>query len=215
MARAVAPPAAQGAHDEAAGQGSLHHERGELTADPLESIVVSLGRPTIPLVDSYTIYHVGVTASGPSSTGTGFLRETEGLGALPVLEHYWGRLGLSGWLSRAVCDGDGRSRLSPAKALRVAITNICIHHEPVYALGKWAKDHDPKVMGLDDNDVSYLNDDRVGLALSRLFDADRANLLNDLVVKAVGEFDVDCSRLHNDSTSVATPMARSGRFFFL
>jgi len=143
-----------------------------------------------------------MAASGRGSTGEGFSLETEVLGALPVLDHYWGRLGLSAWMSRAVGDGDGRSRLSPAKALRVAITNICIHHEPVYGLGKWAKGRDPKTMGLDDNDVSYLNDDRVGRALSRLFDADRASLLNDLVLKAVAEFDVDCSQLHNDSTSV-------------
>src|SRR5579875_2041129 len=63
-----------------------------------------------------------MAASGRGSTGEGFSLETEVLGALPVLDHYWGRLGLSAWMSRAVGDGDGRSRLSPAKALRVAIT---------------------------------------------------------------------------------------------
>src|SRR6266542_1646767 len=47
-----------------------------------------------------------------------------------------------------------------------------------------------------------LNDDRVGRALARLFDADRASLLNRLVLDAVERFDIDCSQLHNDSTSV-------------
>ncbi len=106
-----------------------------------------------------------MAASGRGSAGEGFSLKTEVLGAPPVLDHYWGRLGLSAWMSRAVGDGDGRSRLSLAKALRVAITNICIHHEPVYGLGKWAKGRDPKTMGLDDNDVSYLKDDRVGRAI--------------------------------------------------
>jgi hypothetical protein len=51
-------------------------------------------------------------------------------------------------------------------------------------------------------DVELLNDDRVARALGRLFDADRATLLNELVLRAVREFEVDCSQLHNDSTSV-------------
>jgi hypothetical protein len=38
--------------------------------------------------------------------------------------------------------------------------------------------------------------------LSRLFDADRASLLTGLVLDAVEAFDIDLSRLHNDSTSL-------------
>jgi transposase len=47
-----------------------------------------------------------------------------------------------------------------------------------------------------------LNDDRVGRALDQLFDAGRSSLLCELVLRAVREFGVDCSQLHNDSTSV-------------
>lgn len=38
--------------------------------------------------------------------------------------------------------------------------------------------------------------------LARLFDADRASLLTRLVLDAVESFDIDLSRLHNDSTSL-------------
>jgi hypothetical protein len=38
--------------------------------------------------------------------------------------------------------------------------------------------------------------------LARLFDADRASLLTRLVLDAVETFDIDLSRLHNDSTSI-------------
>jgi transposase len=55
-------------------------------------------------------------------------------------------------------------------------------------------------LGVDD--VEVLNDDRVGRTLDRLFDADRASLLTELVVAMVREFDLDLSRLHNDSTTV-------------
>jgi transposase len=142
-----------------------------------------------------------VPASGQSHSG-GFSLETELVEALPILSHYASRIGLERFFQKAVGTGDGRTRLSPAKALRVVTTNICIHHEPVYALGEWATRRDPALLGLDEKDVAYLNDDRVGRALARLFDADRASLLGELVLRAVEAFDVDCSRLHNDSTSV-------------
>ena len=50
--------------------------------------------------------------------------------------------------------------------------------------------------------MALLCDDRVGRALDRLFDADRASLLTELTLVAIREFGVDCSQLHNDSTSI-------------
>ena len=82
------------------------------------------------------------------------------------------------------------------------IRNLIVHREPVYALGEWAAPFDPTLLGLGAGDVDALNDDRVGRALLRLFDADRASLLTELVLRAVDRFSIDCSQLHNDSTSV-------------
>ena len=39
--------------------------------------------------------------------------------------------------------------------------------------------------------------------LDRLFHADRGSLLTELMVGVIGKFGIDCSRLHNDSTSVS------------
>ena len=147
-------------------------------------------------------------ASGQSHSG-GFSLETELVEALPILCHYARRMGLESFFQRAVGTSDGRTRLSPAKALRVASMNICVHHEPVYALGEWARRRDPALLGFEEKDVSYLNDDRVGRALARLFDADRASLLGELVLRAVAAFDVDCSRLHNNSTSIKVAVGSS------
>jgi hypothetical protein len=115
---------------------------------------------------------------------------------------YATRIALVAFFEKAVGRGDGRSRSPRAKALFVVTRNICVHHEPLYALGDWAARREGAGLGLSDIDVSYLDDDRVGRALGRLFDADQARVLNELVLRAVVEFDVDCSRLHNDSTSV-------------
>ena len=39
--------------------------------------------------------------------------------------------------------------------------------------------------------------------LDRLFLADRGSLLTELMTGVIGKFGIDCSRLHNDSTSVS------------
>ena len=97
---------------------------------------------------------------------------------------------------------DGRVKLAPAKTLGVLVRNLALSHQPVYALGEWAAPFEPALLGLVVNDAAPLNDDRVGRALALLFDADRASLLNRLVLDAVATFSIDCLQLHNDSTSV-------------
>ena len=60
----------------------------------------------------------------------------------------------------------------------------------------------PGVAGLTVAEVAAVNDDRVGRALEELFDADRASLTA-VVLRAVSEFGVDTTQLHNDSTSIS------------
>ncbi len=127
--------------------------------------------------------------------------ETQLLGGLPIVNVFYERLGLDRLLETHVPD-DPRLRLSPAAALGVVIRNLVVRHAPVYALGEWASRYDPSAVGLTPDDVELLNDDRVGRMLARLFDADRASLLTRLVLDAVATFDIDLSRLHNDSTSL-------------
>ncbi len=127
--------------------------------------------------------------------------QTRLLAGLPIVNAFYDRLGIDRLLETHVPD-DARLRVSPAAALGVVIRNLVVRHAPVYALGEWAGRYDPSVVGLTPADVDLLNDDRIGRMLSRLFDADRASLLTRLVLDAVDNFDIDLSRLHNDSTSL-------------
>jgi hypothetical protein len=132
-----------------------------------------------------------------------FELDTQKLGALPIINHFCDRLGLTGLLESYLPHDDARVKLAPAVAIGVAVRNLVIGREPVYALGEWAAPYDPALLGLGGGeDADLLNDDRVGRMLARLFDADRASLLTRLVLDAVTEFDVDLARLHNDSTSI-------------
>jgi transposase len=133
----------------------------------------------------------------------GFSLDTEQLGALPVINHFLDRLGVTGLLEAFVPGDDARLKLAPATALGVVVRNLVIHRRPVYALGEWAAPYDPALLGLAPGEAGLLNDDRVGRMLARLFDADRASLLTRLVVDAIATFDLDVSQLHNDSTSIA------------
>ena len=127
--------------------------------------------------------------------------DTRLLAGLPIVNAFYDRLGIDRLLESHVPD-DPRLRLSPSAALGVVIRNLVVRHAPVYALGEWASRYEPGQVGLAAADVDLLNDDRVGRMLSRLFDADRASLLTRLVLDAAATFDIDLSRLHNDSTSV-------------
>jgi transposase len=127
--------------------------------------------------------------------------ESRLLGGLPLVNVFYDRLGIDRLLAAHV-PGDARLRVSPAAALGVVIRNLVVRHAPVYALGEWAGRYDPVTVGLAADEAELLNDDRVGRMLARLFDADRASLLTRLVLDAVETFDIDLSRLHNDSTSI-------------
>ena len=148
-------------------------------------------------------------ASTPPSDGPFRLR-AEVLAALPIVDHFLARLGMERLVESFVPATDARVKLGPAKALGVLVRNLALCHQPLYSLGEWAGPFDPALLGLLPDEVRLLNDDRVGRALVSLFDADRASLLNRLVLDMVAEFSLDCSQLHNDSTSVALQGAYRG-----
>jgi hypothetical protein len=61
---------------------------------------------------------------------------------------------------------------------------------------------EPGLIGLTEGQTARLNDDRVGRALDRLFNADRAALLTEIVLRTIREFQVELAHLHNDSTTL-------------
>ncbi len=139
-----------------------------------------------------------------------FELRTEALGALPVVNHFLDRLGLAAALARQVPTDDRRLALAPAGVLGVVVRNLVVAHRPLYAIGEWASGFAPAELGLGPGDVGRLNDDRVGRTLQRLFDADRASLLTEVVVGAIRRFGIDTSQLHNDSTSITFTGAYRG-----
>jgi len=126
--------------------------------------------------------------------------ETRWVGGLPLVNHILQRLKVDQLLSCALPSG---GHLSHARALGVLLRNIALNdRQPLYTHAEWAARAEPSLIGLEDGQAALLNDDRVGRALDRLFDADRAALLTELVVGAIKEFTIDLDQLHNDSTTL-------------
>ena len=127
---------------------------------------------------------------------------SQALGALPILGQFLDRLGLEQVLERHLPDDDPRVLMAAARTIKVLVLNLCVEREPLYGIGEWACRFEAGALSLEPGEVALLCDDRVGRALDRLFDADRASLLTELTLGAIREFGVDCSQLHNDSTSI-------------
>ena len=125
----------------------------------------------------------------------------EFLGPIPIVNRLIDRLRIDPLLQRHLGPHVGHGP-GPAACLGVLLRNILLERVPLYALQEWAQRLHPSVLGLAPDHVRRLNDDRLGRALDHLFDADLASMLTEVVVRAIKEFELDLSEIHNDSTTI-------------
>jgi len=145
---------------------------------------------------------VAVPTPPVARVGDSVLRSAN-VGALPVINRLLRRTRLEEFLRDALPKEDGRTKLSPTKALLVLLRNLLVSREPIYGLGEWAIRYGPDLLGLTEKEISLLNDDRVGRALDKLFAADVASLVLRVAAHVVKEFGLRLDELHNDSTTVS------------
>jgi transposase len=92
--------------------------------------------------------------------------------------------------------------MTHTECLGILLRNLILNKAPCYDLRGWAEPFSPHVLGVTPDQIEHLNDDRIGRALDHLFDADRASMQTELVVRAIQEFSLNLDQLHNDSTSI-------------
>jgi transposase len=139
---------------------------------------------------------------GETARAQGRTLNSRRIGALPILDGFLQRLRLAEFLHDHLPREDRRFRIPTATSLLVLARNLLVSREPLYGVGEWAARHDLNLLGLSDDQLAALNDDRVGRALDRLFDADVPALALDIAAHATRAFDVALDELHNDSTTV-------------
>jgi transposase len=112
-------------------------------------------------------------------------------GAWPLLDQFLGRLRFTPLLAQHL-RGDRY-----AAALQLLAASVLLQPNALYRIAEWAQSYDARW-----RPEPPLNDDVLGRALDRLFEADRASLLTALIVQAVRAFDLKTDQIHNDSTSI-------------
>ena len=119
------------------------------------------------------------------------------IGAVPIIQQVIDTLGIES-VFRDHVKHDARDKLPVSRVLASALCNVILERYPLYKMGHWAIQRGLVAEELAD----CFNDDRIGRALDRLFNSDRAALIGAVTVKAIKTFGIDTSRMHNDSTSI-------------
>ncbi len=132
------------------------------------------------------------------------------VGALPLLHAIAQRSGLREVIERYV-PTHGNDQIPVVDTLLLLGFNLSIGKQPLYELPAWVDAIDLGAIGYADYDPHKFNDDRFGRALDRLYAADRASLMTELVSRCVTAFDLDLARIHNDSTTIKAFGAYPGK----
>ena len=127
---------------------------------------------------------------------------SETLGALPIINHFLARSRIETVLRRHI-DDDGPTGPDASTCLGVLLRNIILDRGPVYSINGWGSPFRPNLICLKTDEISRLNDDRIGRALDLLFDADRASMMTETVVHVIKEFGLGLDQFHNDSTTLS------------
>lgn len=122
------------------------------------------------------------------------------LGALPLINRVIERLQLKETIDAFIPE-DRREKVRPTLTLLLLLRNLLISRQPLYRIPSWAQSFVPGLLGLPPDADKYLNDDRIGRSLDKLFRSDFRSFITKIVVRAVVEFGLDLSQIHNDSTA--------------
>jgi len=128
---------------------------------------------------------------------TSFSINSTRLGALPIIDEYIEKLGISDLFARLV-PTDPRDKVPVWKSLGITLRNVILERYPLYKIGEWAQSRGVIKPG----DADLYNDDRIGRALDRLYRSDRTAIYSATVLKAIKQYDITIDQIHNDSTTV-------------
>ena len=123
------------------------------------------------------------------------------LRAHPIIEHFIEMLRIRETISTYVRT-DKRMKLDDDKVLTLLVHNILTSPNALYEMKDWLKPLDAGKVGLIPEEVPFIQDDRVGRALTRFYESRHKDVFFRLALRAIKIFDLDCSQIHHDTTSV-------------
>ena len=120
-----------------------------------------------------------------------FKLEHQGLGAIPLIDHFINEIGLPTLLNNAF------KHQRYTDAILLLIKNIVIERHALYAIKEWSAWYDASLIF-----GGSIGDDTIARALDRLYESDRATLLTRIVMSSVNRYKIDLSQIHQDTTSI-------------
>lgn len=123
------------------------------------------------------------------------------VGEIPILQNIAHRIAIREILLNHIAS-HGNEKIHSADSLMLLIYNITCGRQPLYELEQWVSKMDLRMFNCIDFDDGIFNDDRFGRALDKLYHADRASMMTEIVVNTINAFHIKSDQFHNDSTSV-------------
>lgn len=123
------------------------------------------------------------------------------IGAHPIIEHFIELLMMREIIG-TYARSDKRMRLDDDKALTLLIHNILTTPHALYEMQDWLKPLDAEQVGLTPEETKFIQDDRIGRALARFYKSRHKEVFFRLALRAIKLFELDCSQVHQDTTTV-------------
>ena len=118
---------------------------------------------------------------GSMAAGAGHQLRSFQVGALPLINRYLERLQLTELLRRHLPPDDVRRTIPTERIVLLLVRNVLVSRQPLYGIPQWTARHAPELFDLFHQEVSTLQDDRLGDCLARLFHATTSEFLLALV----------------------------------
>jgi transposase len=132
----------------------------------------------------------------PDSVHTKFV-----LGAHPIIEHFIKTMRIRENISTYVRT-DKRMKIDDDKVLTLLIHNILTTPNPLYEMEDWLKPLDAEKLGLSPKETTFIQDDKIGKGLFRFYNSRHKDVFFRLALRIIKIFELDCSRIHHDTTTV-------------
>ena len=123
------------------------------------------------------------------------------VGAHPIIERFITLLRIDDAIGTYL-PTDKRMKLDDGKALTLLIHNILTTQNALYEMEDWLKPLDAVKLGLQPDQAVAIQDDRIGRALEKFYDCRHKDVFFRLALRAIKIFDLDCRRIHHDTTTV-------------
>ena len=118
---------------------------------------------------------------------------------LPIVKEYARRMGLVEKIDDAL---DCGMHTSPGKIVLGLIMNILCGRSPIYRVEEFFKRWDVPLLLGEGMTAEMFNDDAIGRVLDRIHDYGTWKLFSEVCIQVFYNFNVDCSIVHQDTTSV-------------